>query len=243
MKNIFKKIISRIKRWNAYWVEIEKIRMECMVKSGRGMWIILILLSSCTKENIDPTPCMGDCETSYEVIYKNQLLYPNSNGYYEVEWDYLDYFQISGYLSPLNENYILNGVPLVEARFDSDYWVVLDSLTFQTPMYSYLGWFNDQGLNTPIAMGNHTYTLIDLIQLMPPLNIVGYQIPRYFDVDHPAASTLLGTYSKYTYQPTQNIFLDNEMVGDTLNIFIKTQFNTDLGPNEVINNQIKIVVL
>ena len=33
------------------------------------------------------------------------------------------------------------------------------------------------------------------------------------------------------------------MVGDTLNIFIKTQFNTDLGPNEVINNQIKIVVL
>tara|TARA_B100001094_G_C18110889_1_gene761079 strand:- start:455 stop:1186 length:732 start_codon:yes stop_codon:yes gene_type:complete len=242
MKNLFKKITLRIKKWNAYWAKIEKIRMECMIKSGRGMWIILILLSSCTKENIDLTPCMGDCETSYEVIYKNQLLVPNIDNFYEVEWDNLNYFQISGYLTPLNEEYEINNVPLIEARFDSDYWVVLDSLTFQTPMYSYLGWFNDNTLNNPIAVGNYDITLIDMIDLHPPFNVVGYQIPRYFCVECPYATTLLGTYSKNTYQPTQNIFVDDEMVGDTINIFIQTVFNTDMGENEIVEDKIKVII-
>ena len=188
----------------------------------------VILLTSCSKEELNQTPCMGNCETSYEVIYKNQLMYSN-NGYFEIEWDDLNYFQISGYLSPLNDQYVVNGVPLIEARFDSDYWVVMDSLTFQTPMYSYLGWFNDHGLNTPISVGNLDVTLTDLMALYPPLNVVGYQIPKYFDVDHPAAESFLGTYSKYNYQPTQNIFVDDEMVGDTINIFIETVFNNDVG--------------
>ena len=35
---IVKKIKAKFKKWNAYWVEIERIRMKCMVKSGRGFW-------------------------------------------------------------------------------------------------------------------------------------------------------------------------------------------------------------
>ena len=206
------------------------------------LFVLSLAFISCTKEEIYPTPCNGDCETSYEVIYKNQTLYPN-NGYYEVEWDDLNYFQISGYLTPLNDQYVINDVPLVEAKFDSDYWIVMDSLTFQTPMYSYLGWFNDQTLETPISVGNYVYTLTDLIQLMPPLNIVGYQIPYNFDVDHPAAESYLGTYSKYNYNPTQNIFVDNEMVGDTINIFIETKFNTDFGESETVLDNIKVIVI
>jgi hypothetical protein len=200
------------------------------------LFVLSLAFISCTKEEIYPTPCNGDCETSYEVIYKNQTLYPN-NGYYEVEWDDLNYFQISGYLTPLNDQYVINDVPLVEAKFD------MDSLTFQTPMYSYLGWFNDQTLETPISVGDYVYTLTDLIQLMPPLNIVGYQIPYNFDVDHPAAESYLGTYSKYNYNPTQNIFVDNEMVGDTINIFIETKFNTDFGESETVLDNIKVIVI
>ncbi len=205
----------------------------------------LLMLVGCTKDDIrlNPPPCNGGCETVYEVIYKNELMYTNADGYYEIEWDDLNYFQISGYTTPLNEEYILNDVPLIEARFDSDYWVVLDSLTFQTPMYSYLGWFNSNTLNDPISVGNLEITLTDMVQLYPPLNVVGYQLPRYFDFDHPAAYTLLGTYSKYNYQPTQNIFLDNEMVGDTINVFIETQFNTDLGQTEIIEDQISVIIL
>ena len=206
------------------------------------LFVLSLAFISFTKEKIYPTPCNADCETSYELIYKNQTLYPN-NGYYEVEWDDLNYFQISGYLTPLNDQYVINDVPLVEAKFDSDYWIVMDSLTFQTPMYSYLGWFNDQTLETPISVGDYIYTLTDLIQLMPPLNIVGYQIPYNFDVDHPAAESYLGTYSKYNYNPTQNIFVDNEMVGDTINIFIETKFNTDFGESETVLDNIKVIVI
>jgi hypothetical protein len=212
------------------------------------LWLFVALmffsgLVSCTKETIYPSPCNGNCETSYEIIYKNQLISPNNSGFYEIEWDDLNYFQVSGYLTPLNDDYVLNGIPLVEARFDSDYWIVMDSLTFQTPMYSYLGWFNSNTLNDPVSIGNFEITLNDMFSLYPPLNVAGYQIPRYFDTDHPAAHTILGTYSKYNYQPTQNIFLDNEMVGDTINIFIETQFNTDFGETEIVEDQIKVIII
>jgi len=200
--------------------------------------ILLTLFSSCTKEIIYPTPCNGDCETAYQVVYKNQPINPNNNGYYEVEWDELNYFQLKGLLTPLNDELVINGVPLIEVNFDSDYWIVMDTIQFQTPMYSYLGWFNSNTLNDPISVGNMTITLNNLFDLHPPTNIAGYQIPKYFDVDHPAAYTILGTHSKYTYNPTQNFILDNEMVGDTINIFIETLFGS-----EKVEDQIKVIIL
>ena len=77
---------------------------------------------------------------------------------------------------------------------------------------------------------------------MPPLNIAGYQIQKNFCWECPYAETLLGTYSKYNYNPRQQIFMDNEMVGDTLQVFIKTTFNNDVGPREVIEKSFKIIV-
>ena len=217
-----------------------------------GLILSLIFAPSCTKEKFS-SPCNGDCETNYWVVYKNEVINPNSNGYYEVEWDGLNYFQIKGSLSELDDRYVINEVPLIESKYDSDYWVVFDSITFQTPMYSYLGWFSDQGLNTPIPIGSYTYTINDLISIHPPLNIVGYQIPKHFCTTCPYAPTILGTYSKYNYNPTQNIFLDNEMIGDTINIFIETTFNTEGGPSmydpnstspkEIIETQIKVIII
>ena len=217
--------------------------------------IILVFTPSCTKElRLFPDICLnGDCGTNYIVIYENIEIFPNSNGHYIVEWNGLNYFQVKGQLTELNEAYVINDVPLVEANFDSDYWVVFNDIYFTTPMYSYLGWFNDQTLNNPIAMGNHTYTMSDLIDLHPPLNVVGYQIPKYFCTECPYAPTLVGTYSKYTYNPTQNILLDDEMIGDTMNIFIETVFNPEGGvwyvgydeavPKETIQTQIKVIVI
>ena len=202
----------------------------------------LLMFSSCGKEKIYETPCNGDCDTSYEVLYKNTPISPNSNGHYEIDWDGLNYFQIEGQLSELKDTYVINGVPLIEANFDSDYWVVFDTLQFQIPMYSYLGWFNDQGLNHPISIDTFTLTLSNLIDLHPPTNVAGYQIPKYFCIECPYAPTLLGSHSKYTYTPKQNFLLDNEMVGDTINVFIETVFNSDVGNREVIEDQLKIIV-
>ena len=220
-----------------------------------GLFLILLVssITSCTKQSIHQSPCDGNCDTYYDVVYENQIINPNSNGYYEIDWNGLNYFQIKGRLTPLNNQYVINDVPLVEAKFDSDYWVVFDSILFQVPMYSYLGWFNSSSLNTPIPFGNYTYTLNDLIDLHPPTNIVGYQIPKHFCTECPYAPTLVGTYSKYTYNPTQNILLDDEMIGDTINIFVETVFNTEGGvwyhghdtpvPKETIADQIKIIII
>ena len=218
------------------------------------IYSLIILLASCTKEDdiIHQTPCNGNCDTHYTVIYENQEITPN-NGYYEIPWNGLNYFQIRGQLTELNEQYVINDVPLIEAKFDSDYWVVFDDIVFQVPMYSYLGWFNSSSLNTPIPFGEYTYTMSDLIDLHPPTNIVGYQIPKHFCTECPYAPTLVGTYSKYNYHPTQNIFLDDEMIGDTINIFIETVFNTEGGiwyhghdapvPKETITDQIKVIII
>lgn len=213
---------------------------------GIGLVLILLIssLSSCTKyETIYPTPCDGNCDTYYEIVYENNVDSIDNNGYYIVEFNGLNYFQIKGNLTELNNQYIINGEPLIEAKFDSDYWVVFDSLQFQTPMYSYLGWFNNSSLTTPIPFGSYTYTMIDLINLHPPLNIVGYQIPKNMCIECPYSETLVGSYSKYTYKPTQNVLLDNEMIGDTINIFIETTFNTDMGESETIEDHLKVIII
>ena len=222
----------------------------------KKLFILFIILSafSCTQEeNHYPPLCDGNCQTNYAVVYENQLITPNSNGYYEIPWNGLSYFQVKGLTSELNEYYVTNDVPMVEAKFDTDYWVVFDSILFQTPMYSYLGWFNSNTLNTPIPFGNYTYTLEDLIGLHPPFNIAGYQIPRNLCTDCPYAPTLVGTYSRYNYTPTQNFFLDNEMVGDTINVFIETTFNINGGmwyvgkpepvPIEIITDHLKVIII
>ena len=214
----------------------------------------IISLFSCTKETIHQSVCInGNCDVTHIVVYKNQEILPNGNGYYEIDWDGLNYFQIKGALTPMNDQYVINGIPLVETKYDSDYWVVFDSLQFQTPMFSYLGWFTDQGLNTPITIGPYVYTMSDLINLHPPYNIAGYQLPKHWNTESPVASSYVGSYSKYNYNPTQNFLLDDEMAGDTINIFIETIFNTEQGiqyhghhnpvPGEIIETQIKVIVI
>tara|TARA_R110000796_G_C14479584_1_gene426517 strand:+ start:290 stop:967 length:678 start_codon:yes stop_codon:yes gene_type:complete len=213
-----------------------------------GLILSLIFAPSCTKVTIHPNVCInGDCESQFIVAYENQEIFPNANGHYEIGWNGLEYFQVKGQLSRLNSDYCnADGIPFIETKFDSDYWVVFNNLYFTTPMYSFLGWFNNQGLNTPIPMGQYTYTMNDLIGLHPPLNVVGYQIPKHFCTECPYAPTIVGTYSKYNYEPTQNILLDDEMVGDTINIFIETKFNTeDVNdrPSKIIKTQIKVIVI
>jgi hypothetical protein len=219
-----------------------------------GLILVLIFAPSCTKqETIHQSVCNGNCDATHIVVYKNQEILPNINGHYEIDWDGLNYFQIKGLLTPLNDQYVINGIPLVETRYDSDYWVVFDSLQFQTPMFSYLGWFTDQGLNTPITIGPYVYTMNNLLNLHPPYNIAGYQLPKHWCTECPAAQSYVGSYSKYNYEPTQNFLLDDEMVGDTINVFIETVFNIEQGiqyhghsapvPGETLETQIKVIVI
>jgi hypothetical protein len=196
------------------------------------------------EELISPYPCLsGDCESFFEIdSLVSPGVYQDNNGYFHIEHQGYNYFTIKGQLDELHPDYVINGVPLVETVFDSDYWVWINGITFTVPLYSVLGYFTGGGFNNPIPIGNITYTIEDMAQNHPPLNIAGYQINPNQCLDCPYSETLLGSYSKYTYQPQQQIFFDNQMVGDTVKVFVKTIFNSDIGERVEIEKEFKIIL-
>jgi hypothetical protein len=209
--------------------------------------IIFSLISffwACSPEElISPYPCLdGDCGAYFEIDpLVSPGVYQDNNGYWHIEHQGFNYFTIKGQLDELHPDYVVNGVPLVETVFDSDYWVWINGITFTVPLYSVLGYFTGGGYLNPIPVGNLTYTIEDMAQNHPPLNITGYQINKNQCLDCPYSETLIGTYSKYNYTPQQQIFFDNEMVGDTAKVFIKSTFNSDLGQRVEIEKEFKIV--
>jgi hypothetical protein len=102
-------------------------------------------------------------------------------------------------------------------------------------MYNILG--NTDSYNNPISVGNDTISLIDLAQLHAPLNIVGYQINKAACFICPVSP--IGTSTLYSYKPRQQIYLRQNMVGDTIQISTTSWWNVDKGPRvqqEVIFN-------
>ncbi len=210
------------------------------MKKILAILLVATTLINCKKEPLEPTEiCPGGCNSKYIVSSPSATLQPD--GYWHVAHAGLNYFQITGDLSELSSKYVVNGVPLIEVNFDSDYWVLFDTIQYKIPMYSYLSWFSDNQFNNPIPIGTYTYTLKDVSNIHPALNITGYQINPHMCWTCPYTPTLLGTHSKYTYKPKQNIFFDNEMIGDTANIYIETIFNSDMGEKETQNTILKVI--
>ena len=191
------------------------------------------LLTSCSKEEITPYPCLdGDCSINFEIDpLVSPGVYQDGNGYWHIEHQGYNYFTIQGQLDELHNDYYVNGVPLVETIFDSNYWVWINSITFTVPLYSVLGFFTNGDFLNPIPIGNLVYTITDMAQNFPPLNIAGYS----YNPD--SEENVLGSFSKYNLEPRQQIFFDTQMVGDTASVFIKTIYPQDIE----IENQIKII--
>ena len=189
-------------------------------------------------------PCLdGKCDAIFEIDPQvSPGVYEDENKYWHVKFWGPKYFTIKGQLDELNPKYVVNKIPLIETHYDSDHWVAFGSLSFKIPIYSVLSWFTDKDFQNPIPVGNLTITLTDLAQIQPPLNIAGYQIQKNFCWECPYAKSALGTYSRYTYNPRQQFFLDKHMVGDTLKVMIKTTFNKDIGEKVVIEKQFNIIV-
>ena len=205
---------------------------------------LVSLFWACSPEElISPYPCLsGDCEAFFEIDpLVSPGVYQDNNGYWHIEHQGYNYFTIKGKLDELNPHYIINGVPLIETTFDSNYWIWIQNFQFTVPLYNVLSYFTSGEYQTPIPVGNLTYTIEDMAQNHPPLNIVGYQIQKNQCLDCPYSETLLGTYSKYNYEPQQQIFFDNEMVGDTATIMIQTKFNSDIGVREIKEKEFKII--
>ena len=191
----------------------------------------MLIFSSCEKQDLKPLPCPdGNCNYLFFIDTNITKSFTDPNGYTHVQYGGVNYFTIQGYLEKLDPYYVVNGVPLIETQYDSDYWVIFDTIQWNIPTYSYMGWFTDRQFQVPFPIGNRTYTLTEVANGMPPLNIVGYSIQKNMCMDCPYTPTLLGTYSKYNYEPRQQVFFDSEMAGDTAQIFVRVLFNNDSGP-------------
>ena len=205
--------------------------------------LVLLFLTSCSKEEISLSLCLdGNCEAFYQIDeLVSPGVYQDTNGYWHIKYRGLNYFTIKGELDQLKPEYVVNKVPLIETIFDSDYWVWVNNITFTVPLYNVLGFFTNNNFTAPISVGNLSYTINDMAKNHPPLNIVGYQINKNQCMDCPYSPTLVGTYSKYTYKPKQQIFFSRQMVGDTAKVFVKTIFNSDIGDREEVETEFKII--
>jgi len=195
---------------------------------------LISFLWACNPEElINNYPCIeGDCNVEFAIDpLVSPGVYQDSNDYWHISHQGIQYFTLKGNTSELHPDYVVNGVPLIETIFDSDYWVWIDGITFTVPLYSVLGYFTGNDFTNPIPIGNLTYTIEDMANNFPPLNITGYSYNTNSDIQS------LGTYSKYNYEPQQQIFFDNQMVGDTAKVFIKTIF-----PNNIeVEKEFKII--
>ena len=204
----------------------------------------LLSLLACSKEGYPEVyPCKDENCQSFFSIDKDVSpeSYQDSNGYWHIKFDGLRYFTIKGELDKLNEDYIINELPLTEVAYDSDYWVWINNLTFKVPVYTLYGLFSDNNYTSPIPIGDLEYTITDMAKNHPPLNIAGYQITTKTCMDCPFTPTLFDTYSKYTYKPRHMFLFLPEMVGDTATVFIEARFG--VGKNKEIkdNHQLKII--
>ena len=198
--------------------------------------VFLVLFISCediTEEKIYPCPD-GNCDAEFVVdIQQNPGSYKHANGIWHVKHSGLNYFRIKGTTDPLVASYIVNGVPLMETGYDSNYFYVPGQVTWTYPVYSYLGLYINNNLSQPIPVGTQTVTLPQLVNDTSVSNLAGYEINRYFNFNHPAAKTMLQTYSKYTYTPTQQIPFVTDMIGDTVDFYIRVLWNSDFGGESV----------
>lgn len=203
------------------------------------IFFLFIFFSCSTEEETSICYPLEQCSAQFWIDpLVSPGVYEDENGYWHIEHQGYNYFTIKGQLSEA-ELAEVNGVPLVETIFDSNYWVWINGITFTVPLYSVLGYFTGGGYNNPIPVGNLTYTIEEMAQTHPPLNIVGYQINPNQCLDCPYSPTLIGTRSKYNYTPQQQIFFDNQMKGDTAKIMIEARFGEM--SDEIIETEFNII--
>lgn len=200
------------------------------LKSIFLVFLLGISFISCTPEDIrDNCPCTdGNCDATFYIDeVQNPGSYQDAQGVWHVKWSGLHYFRIKGQADQLNSEHVVNGVPLIETGYDSNFFYTPTGITWTYPLYSYLGVFSNNNLTNPIPIGSATYTLPQIVGDTSISNLAGYQINRYFNFNHPAAKTMLQTYSKYTYNPVQQMPFHQGMIGKTADIYIRVLFNSD----------------
>lgn len=203
--------------------------------------VVSLFIFSCTPDEIQQDVCLnGDCGAEFWIdTLGHPGTYQDAQGVWHIKHANLDYFTVKGRVSELDPHYVINGIPLVETGFDSNFFYTLGNVIWTYPVYSFLGLWSSSQMNTPIPVGTQTYTFPQLVQQTTILNLAGYEIQRnpHVNVNHPAYQGYFATYSKYTYTPQQSMAFFDDFEGRTAIIYLEVT----LGENkETITKELKI---
>jgi hypothetical protein len=203
---------------------------------------LISFLFSCTNDDIQPNVCSNnDCFANFRIdTLGHPGTYKDANEVWHIKHAGLNYFTVKGDVSTLDPHYVINGVPLVVTAYDSNFFYTPGNIIITYPVYSFLGLWNSNQMNTPIAVGTQTYTFPQLIGQTSVMNLAGYTIQKNpnVNVNHPAYPTYFATYSKYTYRPQQSMVFFTDFIGREANIYIKVS----LGENKkIIYKTLKVI--
>lgn len=203
--------------------------------------VVSLFVFSCTPDDIQQNVCLnGDCGAEFWIdTLGHPGTYKDVNNVWHIKHAGLDYFTVKGKINELDPHYVINGVPLVETGFDSNFFYTLGNVIWTYPTYSFLGLWSSSQMDTPIPYGTASYTFPQLVEQTTILNLAGYEIQHnpHVNVNHPAYRGYFATYSKYTYTPQQSMVFFDDFEGMTATIYLEVT----LGENkETITQEIKI---
>ena len=204
--------------------------------------VVSLFVFSCSTPELEQDVCLnGNCGAEFWVdTLGHPGTYQDTQGVWHIKHAGLNYFTLKGKVNELDPHYVINGVPLVSVGFDSNMFYTPGSVIWTYPVYSFLGLWSSNQMNTPIAVGTQSYTFPQLIGETSIMNLAGYTIQRNpnVNVNHPAYKTYFATYSKYTYRPQQSMVFFQDFIGRTATIFIEVT----LGENKkTILKELKVV--
>ena len=197
------------------------------MKQLKNLFLLLLSLFvfSCSTPEIEPDVCLnGNCGAEFWVdIQGHPGTYQDVQGVWHIKHAALNYFTVKGTINELDPHYVINGIPLISVGFDSNFFYTPGNVIWTYPVYSYLGLWSSNQMNTPIPVGTQTYTFPQLIGQTNIMNLTGYTIQRNpnVNVNHPAYKTYFATYSKYTYRPQQSMTFFPDFIGRTATIYIE----------------------
>lgn len=184
---------------------------------------LLFTFAACSLEPVSLNVCQdGSCDASFYIDPAiNPGTYQDANNVWHVKYSGHKYFTVKGALDGLSSDYVVNGVPLVETGFDSDFFFTPENIQWTYPVYSFLGLTSNSTLTTAIPYGYVTMTLPQILNNTSVTNLVGYEMNSHTTFDKPYSPTLLSTYSKYNYTPQHSMIYLPSFVGKTAEIYIR----------------------
>lgn len=202
----------------------------------------IFVFSSCTIESVPASACLdGSCDGIFWVdLNVNPGSYQDSEGAWHIKYSGRNYFTLKGITDELTSDYIINGVPLMETSYDSNFFFTPTNIQWTYPVYSFLGLFSNNTLTKAIPSRYITQTIPQYLSSVGDItNMVGYEMTSHTTFNKPYSSTLLQVYSKYNSHPQRSMIFLKSFVGKTADVYVRVMFGERL--DQVKEYKIKVI--